>query len=118
MDAKMYSKMPTEFFVRLWMANYNENLDFRVVLHASDATAVEYLINVATQACLYCYCITLVPANPPPSADSRRVVVSYKRKYVHEVLVNRLVKHAQEMVLLGDLTSRHDHCLWGFCVLS
>ena len=31
-----------------------------------------------------------------PSADSRRVVVSYKRKYVHEVLVNHLVKLAQE----------------------
>ena len=31
-----------------------------------------------------------------PSADSRRVVVSYKRKYVHEVLVNLLVKLAQE----------------------
>ena len=31
-----------------------------------------------------------------PSADSRRVVVSYKRKYVHEVPVNRLVKLAQE----------------------
>ena len=31
-----------------------------------------------------------------PSADSRRVVVSYKRKNVHEVLVNCLVKHAQE----------------------
>ena len=31
-----------------------------------------------------------------PSSDSRRVVVSYKRKYVHEVLVNRLVKLAQE----------------------
>ena len=31
-----------------------------------------------------------------PSADSRRVVVSYKRKYVHEVLVNRLVKLAQK----------------------
>ena len=31
-----------------------------------------------------------------PSADSRRIVVSYKRKYVHEVLVNRLVKLAQE----------------------
>ena len=29
-----------------------------------------------------------------PSADSRRVVVSYKQKY--EVLVNRLVKLAQE----------------------
>ena len=31
-----------------------------------------------------------------PSADSRRVVVSYKRKYVHEVLVNHLVKLALE----------------------
>ena len=27
-----------------------------------------------------------------PSADSRRVVVSYKRKYMHKVLVNPLVK--------------------------
>ena len=32
-----------------------------------------------------------------PSVDSRRVVVSNKRKYVHEVLVNRLVKFAQEI---------------------
>ena len=31
-----------------------------------------------------------------PSADSRRVVVSYKRKYVHKVLVNSLVKLAHE----------------------
>ena len=31
-----------------------------------------------------------------PSVDSRRVVVSYKRKYVHETLVNRLVKPVQE----------------------
>ena len=31
-----------------------------------------------------------------PSADSRRVVVSYKRKNVHKVLVNLLVKLAQE----------------------
>ena len=31
-----------------------------------------------------------------PSADSRRVVVSYRRKYVHEVLVNALIKLAQE----------------------
>ena len=31
-----------------------------------------------------------------PSPDSRRVVVSYKRKYVHEVLVNCLVKLVQE----------------------
>ena len=33
------------------------------------------------------------------SDDSRRVVVSYKRKYVHKVLVNRLVRLAQEKVL-------------------
>ena len=31
-----------------------------------------------------------------PSTDSRRVVVSDKRKYEHELLVNRLVKLAQE----------------------
>ena len=31
-----------------------------------------------------------------PSADSRRFVVSYKRKYVHKVLDNCLVKLAQE----------------------
>ena len=39
-----------------------------------------------------------------PSADSRRVVVSYKQKYVHKVLVNRLVKLAQKKVWLGELT--------------
>ena len=31
-----------------------------------------------------------------PLIHSRRVVVSYKRKYVHELLVNRLFKPAQE----------------------
>ena len=31
-----------------------------------------------------------------PSADSRSVAVRYKRTYVHRVLVNRLVKLAQE----------------------
>ena len=36
-----------------------------------------------------------------PSAD---VVVSYKREYVHELLVNRLLKPAQEKVWLGELT--------------
>ena len=39
-----------------------------------------------------------------PSADSRRVVVSYKQKYVQEILVNRLVKLAKEKVWLGELT--------------
>ena len=31
-----------------------------------------------------------------PSEDSRSIVVSYKRKYVHKVLLNCLVKLAQE----------------------
>ena len=35
---------------------------------------------------------------------SRRFVVSYRGKYVHEVLVNRLFKPAQEKVWLGKLT--------------
>ena len=43
-----------------------------------------------------------------PSSDSRRIFVSYKRKYVHEVLVNRLVKLATEKNEL----SRHDHSCW------
>ena len=38
----------------------------------------------------------------PPSTDSRRVGISYKRKYVHEVLVNRLIKLAQEKVWFVD----------------
>ena len=32
------------------------------------------------------------------------IFVSYKRKYVHELLVNRLFKSAQEKVWLGELT--------------
>ena len=40
----------------------------------------------------------------PSAALFKRVVVSYKRKYVHEVLVNCLFKLAQEKVCLGELT--------------
>ena len=39
-----------------------------------------------------------------PLIYSRRAVVSYKRKYVHELLVNRLFKPAQEIVWLSELT--------------
>ena len=39
-----------------------------------------------------------------PWADLRRVVVSYKRKYEHKVLVIRLVKLAQEKAWLGEVT--------------
>ena len=35
------------------------------------------------------------------SADSRRFVVTYKRKYVPEALVNRLVKLSQEISEVG-----------------
>ena len=35
---------------------------------------------------------------------SRGFVVSYKRKYVHKLLVNRLLKPAQEKVWLSELT--------------
>ena len=40
----------------------------------------------------------------PSLNHSRRVVVSYNRKYVYEVLVNCLFKLAQEKVWLGELT--------------
>ena len=39
-----------------------------------------------------------------PLIYSRRVVVSYKRKYVHKLLVNSLLKPAQEKVWLSELT--------------
>ena len=42
-----------------------------------------------------------------PSADLlKKVVVSYKRKYVHKLLVIRLLKPAQEKVWLNELTIR------------
>ena len=47
----------------------------------------------------------------PPPADSRRVVVSYKQKSVHKVLINHLFKRAQEKAWLSEL-SRHDHSRW------
>ena len=37
------------------------------------------------------------------SADSREVVDSSRRKYLHKVLVNHLFKLAQEKVWLGEL---------------
>ena len=48
--------------------------------------------------------ISTVILLPLPLNHSRRVVVSYKQKYMHEVLVNHLLKLAQEKVWLGELT--------------
>ena len=45
-----------------------------------------------------------------PSSDSRRVVVTYKRKYVHKVLVNRLVQLAQEKVWLSEPSPHNLSC--------
>ena len=47
---------------------------------------------------------TVILLSSLPLIYSRRVVVSYKRKYLHELLVNRLFKPAQEKVRLGELT--------------
>ena len=47
-----------------------------------------------------------------PLIHSRRVVVSYKRKCVHILLVNSLFKLTQEKVWLGELTVPHDHSCW------
>ena len=45
-----------------------------------------------------------------PSADSKRVVVSYKWKYVHEVLVNLLVKPCiGKKCCYVNRQCRHDH---------
>ena len=39
-----------------------------------------------------------------PLNHSKRFIVSYKRKYLHNLLVNRLFKLTQEQVWLGELT--------------
>ena len=46
-----------------------------------------------------------------PSAFSRRAVVSYLRKYVHEVLVNRLEGLSQPRKSMDRLTDRPDMTL-------
>ena len=46
-----------------------------------------------------------------PSADSRRAVVSYWRKYVHEVLVNRLGGLSLPRKSVFRLTDRSDMTL-------
>ena len=51
-----------------------------------------------------------------PLIHSGRVVVSYKQKYVHEVLVNCLFKLAQERMRWTDRPGvPHDHSCWLGC---
>ena len=53
-----------------------------------------------------------------PSPDLRRVVVSNKPKYVHKVLVNRLVKLAQEKVWSAVDRGKEPNQTKKFIVLS
>ena len=43
-----------------------------------------------------------------PSADSRRVFVSYKRKYVHKVLVIRLLDKKAFFVYTGKISCKKE----------
>ena len=65
-----------------------------------------YLVGVPA---VWCICDILIPAKRMEKiavailllfTDSRRVVVSYKQKDVHKVLVNRIVKLAQEIIVV------------------
>ena len=48
--------------------------------------------------------VIILPSTANILVYSKRVVVSYKRKYARKVLVNRLFKLAQEKVWLSELT--------------
>ena len=62
-------------------------------------------------------CVNVLPSfvylyeNPPTLAFSRRAVVSYWRKYVHEVLVNRLGGLSLPRKSVVRLTDRPDMTL-------
>ena len=63
-----------------------------------------YLVSVGAVT-MYCF----------PSADSRGAVVSYWRKYVHEVLVNRLGGLSLPRKSVVRLTDRPDMTLDVYC---
>ena len=44
-----------------------------------------------------------------PSSDLRRVVVSYKQKYVHEVLVNNLCHASLKPIVLQNVAARLEY---------
>ena len=66
----------------------------------------------SSKICCCCCCIDTRSGNIlPPSAFSRRAVVSYWRKYVHEVLVNRLGGLSPPRKSVVRLTDRPDMTL-------
>ena len=72
-----------------WVACLTEDAGVTCSIPAQSHTLVEIDHEIISTAILL------------PSADLGRVVVSYKRKHVYEVLVNRLVKVAQRKAWLG-----------------
>ena len=60
-------------------------------------------------------CFVRIPARNSPSAFSRRAVVSYWRKYVHEVLVNRLGGQSLPRKSVVRLTDHPDMTLDVYC---
>ena len=71
-------------------ANYSADPGFESFIPARSHTFMEIDHEIISTG-LYCH---------SPSADRRRVVVSYKRNYVHKVLVNGLVKLVDELTVL------------------
>ena len=73
----------------------------QIVIHLTTDPEVESLILARSQTFVEIDHEIISTAILLPSADSRRV--SYKRKYMHEVMVNRLVMLPRKM-WLGELT--------------
>ena len=79
-----------------------------VMCLATDATLTEdsgVAISIPTRSHTFVEIDQLSMIILLPSAESfKKGFVTYKRKYVHETLVNYLFKLAQEKVWLGELT--------------
>ena len=79
-------------------------IDSCVVPDFFTSQATILVMSLPTKQWIKCLGQVHTPVIALPLIYSRRVVVSYKRKYVHKLLVNRLLKPAQEKVWLSELT--------------
>ena len=83
-----------------WLKNKKQNIFINILCLTADTCltadpGVVSLIPARSHSCIEIDHEITSTAILLPSSDSRRVVVSYKQKYVHKVLVNRLVKLTQ-----------------------
>ena len=75
----------------------NKNIIFKIRRSkVTDYAAIRHILRI--------YDVDIDSNTSSPSGDRRKNVVSYKRNYVHEVLVNRLLTFAREKVWLCELT--------------